>query len=48
MPSLNERLDDVARRSGADLVGFAPVSRFEGAPAELHPRTIFPQTGRID
>jgi ferredoxin len=37
----------VALESGADLVGFAPISRFENAPAELHPRTIFPQTRTV-
>ncbi len=44
MGSLTERVREAAARAGADLVGFAPVSRFEGAPAEVHPTTIFPQT----
>jgi ferredoxin len=30
----------VARRSGADLVGVAPVARFDHAPAEAHPRSL--------
>ena len=42
--SLNERITRVAREAGADLVGFAPISRFDNAPAEVHPRSIFPQT----
>jgi len=45
--SLAERVRRTALESGADLVGFAPISRFEGAPPELHPRTIFPQTRTV-
>src|SRR4030065_434208 len=44
MDALTERVRRAAVEAGADLVGFAPVSRFEGAPAEVHPHTIFPQT----
>jgi epoxyqueuosine reductase len=47
MQALDVRVTDVARGAGADLVGFAPVGRFDGAPAELHPRTIFPQTRTV-
>jgi epoxyqueuosine reductase len=47
MPTLTERVRKVALDSGADLVGFAPVSRFEHAPPELHPHTIFPPTRSI-
>jgi ferredoxin len=43
MDPLTERVRRAALEAGADLVGFAPVERFAGAPAELHPRTIFPQ-----
>jgi ferredoxin len=43
MADLAEHVRRVALEAGADLVGFAPISRFEGAPPELHPRTIFPQ-----
>jgi len=42
--SLTQRVRDAATQSGADLVGFAPISRFDNAPPQLHPRTIFPQT----
>ena len=46
-----DRLTELVRRaaleSGADLVGFAPVGRFAGAPAELHPHTIFPATATV-
>ena len=47
MKSLTEQVRDVAVDSGADLVGFGPVSRFDGAPPEYHPRTIFPQAQTV-
>jgi epoxyqueuosine reductase len=47
VPTLAEEVRRVAKEHGADLVGFAPVSRFENAPPELHPRTIFPQTRTV-
>ena len=40
--SLTEQVRQVALASGADLVGFAPISRFDNAPPELNPRTIYP------
>jgi len=43
MVDISERVRHVALEAGADLVGFAPISRFDEAPPELHPRTIFPQ-----
>ncbi len=47
MHKLTERIRKRARESGADLVGFAPVSRFESAPPEYHPHTILPQTKTV-
>ena len=47
MPTLTERVRHAALDSGADLVGFAAIGRFDDAPAELHPRTIFPQTKTV-
>jgi len=44
---LTQRVRRAATSSGADLVGFAPISRFEAAPAELHPHTIYPQTQSV-
>ncbi len=41
---LTERVRQVALNSGAALVGFAPVSRYDNAPPEVHPRTILPST----
>jgi ferredoxin len=45
--SLTDEVRRVALENGADLVGFAPIERFENAPPELHPRTIFPQTRTV-
>ena len=36
-----------ARRLGADLVGIAPVSRFDGLPAINDPRTFAPETRSV-
>ncbi len=47
MHALTERVRTAALASGADLVGFAPISRFDDAPAELHPHTIYPQTKTV-
>jgi epoxyqueuosine reductase len=47
MKSLTQRVREAALASGADLVGFAPIARFEHAPPELHPRTIFPPTRTV-
>ena len=47
MEPLRQRVQAAAEAGGADLVGFAPISRFESAPAPLHPRTIFPQTRTV-
>lgn len=44
MLSLTRRIRQVALDAGADLVGFAPISRFDEAPPQVHPRTIFPPT----
>ena len=44
MKQLTGELRQVAIQAGADLVGFAPISRFENAPPPVHPRTIYPPT----
>ncbi|MFB3880856.1 MAG: hypothetical protein ACE149_06310 [Armatimonadota bacterium] len=36
------QVKEYARGCGADLVGIAPVERFEGAPKQMDPRYIFP------
>lgn len=38
----SEQVREVARAAGADLVGIAPMERFEGAPKQFDPRYIFP------
>lgn len=40
---LTARVRETALAEGADLVGFAPVERYDNAPPENHPRTILPQ-----
>ncbi len=47
MDDLTESVRRTALESGADLVGFAPVSRFDGAPDHCHPYTILPQTRSV-
>ncbi|MFW6066529.1 MAG: hypothetical protein ACOC9S_06885 [Planctomycetota bacterium] len=47
MSNLTQRVRTQAERAGADLVGFAPIERFAGAPSELHPRTIFLQARTV-
>ncbi|HAH87549.1 MAG TPA: hypothetical protein DCL60_09295 [Armatimonadetes bacterium] len=36
-----------ARKMGADLVGIAPIERFEGLPKEHHPASIFPEVRSV-
>ena len=36
--TLTKRVKDMAYALGADMVGIAPVSRFDGQPHMLHPR----------
>ena len=38
-----KQLKTCAREAGADLVGIAPVTRFDELPREKHPQTIFPE-----
>ena len=45
--SLSQSLKRLALRSGADLVGVASISRFDQAPVEAHPRSIFAQTRSV-
>lgn len=45
--ALTAKVKEVARAAGADLVGIAPIERFEGAPEELHPRGIFSGTRSV-
>ena len=47
MSTLTERVRAAAKAAGADLVGFAPISRFDQAPQKLHPHTILPQAKTV-
>jgi len=37
----------IAKQAGADLVGIASIDRFEHAPANVHPRSIFGHTQSV-
>jgi len=45
--SLTEDVKAFAREQGADLVGVAPIERFEGSPDFYHPRTLLPHTRSV-
>src|SRR5208283_5690023 len=40
--SIEQSIKDQAQNMGMDLVGIAPVSRFEGAPEGTHPTDFLP------
>lgn len=44
---LTAEVKRTAIEAGADLVGVAPISRFDNAPAEVHPRSIFGATRSV-
>jgi len=39
----SDRVKQYAKAAGADLCGIANIERFEGAPAQMDPRFIFPE-----
>jgi len=41
MRDVTRHVREAAFEAGAGMVGFAPISRFDGAPPEYHPSTIF-------
>ena len=45
--SLANDVKSLALELGADLVGIAPVERFEGAPKLYHPQNLLPQTKSV-
>ena len=45
--ALSSDVKQAAHTAGADLVGVASIDRFEGVPAEHHPRSIFPETASV-
>jgi epoxyqueuosine reductase len=40
-------IKDFAISMGADVAGVANIERFEGAPADMHPLTMFPKTKSV-
>ena len=44
---LTQSVKEKALSLGAHLVGIAPVARMEGAPPELHPKRLLPETNSI-
>jgi epoxyqueuosine reductase QueG len=45
--SLTEQLQETARAAGADLVGIAPLARFDEVPPKHHPGAIFPEAESV-
>ncbi len=45
--SLETQLKKIALASGADLVGIGSIDRFDRAPEEVHPRSIFSKTQSV-
>ena len=43
----SNELKKYAKENGADLIGIAAIDRFDGLPAEKHPKTIFPETKSV-
>ncbi len=44
---LTEELKDYAGSIGIDLLGIAPIERFEGLPPEHHPASVFPEAKSV-
>lgn len=47
IPDLTAEVKKTAKQAGADLVGIASIDRFEHAPADVHPRSIFSHTRSV-
>lgn len=47
MSKLSEEIRSVAMNTGADIVGFAPVERFDGGPEKTHPRYYVPKAKSV-
>ena len=45
--TFTEELKSAAHKAGADLIGIAPIDRFDGISAEHHPCSIFPETHSV-
>lgn len=44
---LTRQAEEIGKKNGAALVGFAPISRFDNAPDLYHPKRIFPQVKTV-
>ena len=44
---VSQTVKEAARRAGADLVGVAPMERFNGVPPEHHPASVFPEARSV-
>ena len=42
-----EEIKNFALSAGLDLVGVANIERFENAPEDMHPSTIFPEARSV-
>jgi len=42
-----EKIREVAYSLGLDLIGFANIERFENAPVDMHPKSIFPEAKTV-
>ena len=47
MDELTQNFMQFAKEKRADLVGIAPIERFDGVPANHHPCSIFPETKSV-
>ena len=47
MESFSQEIRSMAQSFGADMVGFAPVSRFDTGPEKTHPNTYMPQARSV-
>ena len=47
MDNLTAELKRVSRELGADPVGIGAMNRFEGAPKEWDPRSLFPESEAV-
>lgn len=47
IPDMTAEVKKTAKQAGADLVGVASIDRFEHAPADVHPHSIFSHTQSV-
>jgi len=47
MASLSGTIRSIARDAGADLVGFAPIERFEKGPEKTRPEYYLPEARSV-